>query len=482
MENMLCDELLQEIFTRLPSTPSSSSSLSVSLVSKRWLHVYRTSRTSLSLRILLLHYSMLPSLSSLLSQYPSLSSLSLHISSSDHSDADSALFDRVLFVVSSSCSTLKHLRFLAGPVSISSLISLSKACNHLISLTVSLSRPLRFYWVASFPCLKDLSMYVSAGDSVDQNRSFDDFYRETGLCLEDGIDSELSLESLCLSGIRSDDSGVGWLWRSCKRLKKLQLKSCSGIGDGGSFSSFVNCLKGLEEIELRTCRSTVDVVLMKLAEHCDSLNSLLIYDGGSRDGLLQYLSHTRCNLRKLDLRLPLDLTNNHLSALSVNFRSLSTLRLQSCCLVTGDGLRTLGIAMSSGLEELALINCDVVEREPGLLSTLGQNLRQLRKLDLSYNEMLNDKELIAMLVSSSYLIELKLRGCRRLSNVSMVSMSKSCKSLENLDIVNCCGIDAEAVELFVMNSPRLRRLEVEENKISNAARSWASHKLVEAVI
>ncbi|KAK2661685.1 hypothetical protein Ddye_000259 [Dipteronia dyeriana] len=457
MDSMLCDELLQEIFTRLPSTPSSSSSssLSVSLVSKRWLHVYRTSKTTLSLRILLLHYSVLPSLSSLLSHYPSLSSLSLHISSSDHSDSDSALFDRLLVVVSSACSTLKHLRFLAGPVFMPSLISLSKACNHLISLTVSLSRPLRFYWVASFPCLKDLSVYVSGGDGVDQNRSFDDFYRETGFCLEDGIDSELGLESLCLSGIRSDDSGVGWLWRSCKRLKKLQLKSCSGIGDGGSFSSFVDCLKGLEEIELRTCRSTVDVVLMKLAENCDSLNSLLLYDGGSRDGLLQFLSHTR---------------------------SLSTLRLQSCCLVTGDGLRTLGVAMSSGLYELALINCDVVEREPGLLSTLGQNLRQLRKLDLSYNEMLNDKELIAMLVSSSYLIELKLRGCRRLSNVSMISMSKSCKSLENLDIVNCCGIDAEAVELFVMNSPRLRRLEVEENKISNAARSWASHKLVEAVI
>ncbi|TXG54712.1 hypothetical protein EZV62_019968 [Acer yangbiense] len=477
---MLCDELLQEIFTRVPSTPSSS--LSVSLVSKRWLHVYRTSKTSLTLKIRFLRYSMLPSLSSFLSHYPSLSSLSLYNYPSDSFYSVSALFDRLLFVVSSACSTLKHLRFLAGPVSISSLISLSKACNHLISLTVSLSRPILFYWVASFPCLKDLTVYVPGRDGVDQNRSFDDFDRETGFFLDDGIDSELGLESLCLSGIRSDDSGVGWLWRSCKRLKKLQLKCCSGIGDGGSFSSFVNCLKGIEEIELWACRSTVDDVLMKLVENCDSLNSLLVYDGGSRDGLLQFLSHTGCNLRKLDLSLPVDFTNNHLSALAVNFWSLSTLRLQSCCLVNGDGLRTFGIAMSSGLEELALINCDVVEREPGLLATLGQNLRQLRKLDLSYNAKLHDKELIAMLVSSSYLIELKLIGCGRLSNVSMVSMSESCKSLENLDIVLCCGIDAEAVELFVMNSPRLRRLEVDENKISNAARSWASHKLVELVI
>ncbi|CAL5408019.1 hypothetical protein CsSME_00029451 [Camellia sinensis var. sinensis] len=82
-----------------------------------------------------------------------------------------------------------------------------------------------------------------------------------------------------------------------------------------------------------------------------------------------------------------------------NFRGLSSLRLQSCCLVTGEGLKTIGIAMSAGLEELGLINCDVVNIEPGLLTTLGQNLRHLRKLDLSYNEMLVDKELASMLAS-----------------------------------------------------------------------------------
>ncbi|KAI9177009.1 hypothetical protein LWI28_009825 [Acer negundo] len=213
----------------------------------------------------------------------------------------------------------------------------------------------------------DLYVYVSGRDGVDQNRSFDDFDRETGFFLDDGINSKLGLESLFLSGIRSDNFDVGWQWRSCKRLKKLQLKCCSGIEDEGSFSSFVNCLKGLEEIELWVCRSIVDDVLMKLVENYDSLNSLLVYDSGSRDGLLQFLNHTRSNFRKLDLRLHLDLTNNHLLALAMNFRSLSTLRLQSCCPVNGDGLRTFGIVMSSWLEELALINCDVVKREPGLL-------------------------------------------------------------------------------------------------------------------
>lgn len=167
---------------------------------------------------------------------------------------------------------------------------------------------------------------------------------------------------------------------------------------------------------------------------------------------------------------------DHLSAVAMNLRGLSTLRLQSCCLVTGEGLKTLGIALHSSLEELALINCDVVEKEVGLLATLGQNLRMLRKLDLSYNEMLLDKEFISLLASCNHLTELKLRGCRRVTSVTLASISKNCKSLQSLDIMNCPGIEAQAVEFLVLNSPQMRQIKVEESKVSNIAKIWALQK------
>ncbi|XWS30398.1 hypothetical protein CRYUN_Cryun24cG0113900 [Craigia yunnanensis] len=475
MDNMLCDELLQEIFRRLP--PTASSSLSVSLVSKRWLNLYRSSKTSLSLRFLP-YNSVIVSLSSLLSYYASLSSLSLVLSdattnsTSSNNNSSTAFFDHLLFVVSSCCSNLHNLRFLAGPVSVSSLLSLSKACSHLTSITVSLSRPLFFNWVVSFCCLKELCLYVCSTDGVD------DEVRRFGLCLNEELDAEFGLECLCLSGIQADDKGVGWLWRNCKGLKKLQLKSCESIVDGESFSSFIWCVEGLQEVELRKCRSIVDGVLLRLAENCASLNSLLVYDGGSREGLLEFISTCRCNLQKLDLRLPLDLNNDHLSAVAVNLRGLSTLRLQSCCLVTGESLKTLGTALHYSLEELALINCDV-ERKLGLLATLGQNLRMLRKLDLSYNEMLLDKEFISMLVSCNHLTELKLRGCRSLTSLTLVSISKTCKRLQSVDIMNCPGIRAQAVEFFVLNCPQMRQMLVEESKVSDIAKTWALHKVIE---
>ncbi|GAB2293226.1 hypothetical protein Dimus_027434 [Dionaea muscipula] len=495
MDSLLPDELLIEILHRIPLSSYST----VSLVSKRWLHLSRLARTSLSLvlpspaitassssssssSLLLL------SLSDLLHRYPFLSSLSLSSSStaSTSSPSQTATFDQLLITASSSCPHLQRLRFLAGPVSFPSLVSVSSSCAHLTSLTISLSRPLNFSWVASFLSLKELSLIICSRGV--------DLVGEVGLVGEIGrfdhnmgkwgfqeSDVGLQLESLSVSGSAWGDVGMGWLWRNCRKLRKLQLRSCEGLGDGGSFSSFAECLHGLQEVELRTCRSIVDGVLLRLAENCTHLDSLLVYDGGSREGLLQFLLQCRSNVKKLDLRLPLDLNNDHLAAMASNLRNLSVLRLQSCCLVTGEGLKGYSIAASSELEELALTNCDVVDRVPGLLATLGQNMRRLRRLDLSYNELLVDKELASILVSCHLLVELKLRGCKGLTNAAVAYVIRSCKHLELVDIVHCRGIEGQAVEQLFMNLPRLRRLEVEELKVSDAARTRAENGCVEVV-
>ncbi|KAL4368779.1 hypothetical protein GQ457_05G018600 [Hibiscus cannabinus] len=473
MDGMLCGELLQEIFRKLPSAPSSS--LSVCLVCKRWLNLYRSSKTSLSLRFLPHDSnSMLVFLSSLLSYYPCLSFLSLVLTDAATANSTTTAFsDHLLSIVSSSCSYLHHLRFLVGPVCGLSLLSLSKSCSKLTSITVSVSRPLFLNWVVSFPCLKELCLYVCSTDGlVDDDKRF-------RLSSTEELDVKFGLETLCLSGIQADDKGVSWLWRNCKRLNKLQLNSCESVGDGESFSSFIWCVEGLQEVELRKCRSIIDRVLSRLAESCASLNSLLIHDGCSREGLLEFITTCRCNLQKLDLRLPLDLDNHLFLVIATNLRGLSTLRVQSCCLVTGEGLQILGTAMNSTLEQLALIHCHVVDREVGLLATLGQNLRMLRKLDLSYNEMLVDKELVSMLVSFNNLAELKLRGCRKLTGITMVSVCKTCKSLQSVDIMNCAGIEAQAVEFVVLNCPQLRQIVVEESKVSDIARAGACHKFIE---
>ncbi|KAJ4960688.1 hypothetical protein NE237_020598 [Protea cynaroides] len=496
MDNLLFDELLQEIFLRLP--PSAASA--VSLVCKRWLILHRNCRSSLSLRFPSARPFPLPAFYSFLSCYPLLSSLTVVLvppanSTPVFADAvdcfdvaethSSLLSDHLLLAVASNCRHLRHLRFTPGPVSPSALLSLSFSCEHLCSLCLSSLHPLSFRWLTSFPSLKDLSLMDCGSIYSDDTLRFDsddyNHHHHDLVSVSFKSESELPLESLCLSGIRAGDCGIGWLWRSCTKLRRLQLRSCEGTGDGASFSSFVRCLPRLQELELRSCRTIVDGVLLRLAEYCGSLHSLLLYDGGSRDGLHSFISRCRSSLRRLDLRLPLDLDNDHLSAISQNIRGLVSLRLQSCCLVTGQGLKTLSSAVQVGLEEFALISCDVIETEPGLLSTLGQSLRGLRKLDLSYNEILRDKELISMLISCKNLVDIKLRGCRGLTGAALLSMFKSCKLLETIDIKQCCRIETDTVESFLLNSPRLRQVHIEESKLTGVAKTWVSQKCIEII-
>lgn len=131
------------------------------------------------------------------------------------------------------------------------------------------------------------------------------------------------------------------------------------------------------------------------------------------------------------------------------------------------------------LSELVLINCDAVEREPGLLTTLVQSLKQLKILDLSYNDKLRDKELCSMLASCGNLVEMKLKGCKELTGSAMAAVCRFCKLLQAVDVLGCRGVGVEDVELLVLSLPQLGRIAVEEGKLSDEARSWMWRRSVQ---
>ncbi|XP_042027693.1 F-box/LRR-repeat protein 2-like isoform X2 [Salvia splendens] len=453
MDTHLCDELLEEIFRRL-SPPSSAA---VSLVSKRCRRLLRSSTTSLSLNFPPPYNpTTIKSLSTFLSHHPYLSSISL-----------TGGADPLLLAVTDSCPNLRHLRHPGDPVSPFSLYTLSASCLHLTSISVSLSRPLSFHWLPCFNLLKRLSLSFTGPSIEDNNLEIEEN--------RDVSDLELNLESLSLRGISAGDSALSFLWRNCRNVKNLQLKSCDSVGDYPSFSKFLKFWNNLEEVELRTSRSIVDLVLLKLAADCLSLQSLLVHDGGNKEGLLHFINHTKSSFKKIDLRLPLDLENAHLIALSQNpnLKNLKILRLESCCLVTGEGLKA---AVGEAMEELALINCDVVEREAGLLAALGQKLGNLRGLDLSHNEMMVGKDLVSMVVSCGGLEEVRLRGCGRLSDAAVIAIVRSCRNLERVDVSRCGGIGGEGVEALVVKAAALRRVAVEETKLTPLAKTAAARK------
>lgn len=357
-------------------------------------------------------------------------------------------------------------------MSISPLLSLSTSSPHLSSLSIILSRlNLNLHFLPNFTYLKTLTLTIIGNNSPDYNS--DQFTTSS---------AQLKLQSLSVSGIQNGDYAFNYLWRNCsyETLTKLVFENCDGVGDNYSFNCFIKGLINLQELEFRTCRSIIGSILRKLAENrCENLLSLLIHDGGNKDGLLQFIRETDCNLQILDFRLPLDLDDTHLFEIGVKFNRLRVLRLQSCCMVTNEGLKTLGLALSDSLEELGLTNCDVVKRQNGLLVELAQSLRKIKILDLSYNRMLLDKEFASMISSYNDLRILKLRGCSKLTDVSLLSLCKNCKHLESIDMVYCHGIQVEGVEFVILNSPKLRNVQVEDRKLSEVARRWMANKFIE---
>ncbi|GLJ22185.1 hypothetical protein SUGI_0416890 [Cryptomeria japonica] len=467
LNSLLCDELLGEILGRLQEICCCNK---VSLVCRRWLAVQRSVKTSLGLFIpedtSILSFR--SRVRDLLRQYSQVLNLSV-VSASGQLQRDTVFLDDLLNSIGEGCKLLNTLRFEAGPVSSYGLQALAKGSVNLTSLELVGSSPKFFGSLVEFKSLRELTLVLFGWDSGEE--------------FDRGIsDVELPLEKLCLAGIRGGYTGLGWIWRCCSKLKKLELFSCEGIGDGDlNLSSFVKCLPYVEELCLRRSRTIANGVLLRAAENCKALRKLVFHDGGSTEGLHHVVIRQCRSLEVLDLRLPLDLSNEDLAVIANNCQLLKSLRLHSCCLPTGAGLKLLGLNMSLCLEELVLVGCQAVVREPGTLATLGQHLKGLKKLDLSENDHLPDKELGAMLSSCKSLTSLRLLRCRGLTDMVVVLIVKSCQVLETIDIRRCEGITAEAVFGLVSGSPKLRRLAVEEHKITEETKKLASRKKIATI-
>lgn len=458
LNNLLCDELLGEILGRLQEM---SYCKDVCLVCRRWLVVQRRVKTSLGL--LVPESTSISCFGSsvriLLRQYPQILRLSV---ASGQLQMDTELLDYILDAIGEGCKFLKELRFGVGPVTCYGLKALAKGSVNLTSLELVGLSPRFFPSLTEFKSLRELSLVLSGWNSIE------DFY---------GIpDMPLSLERLCLVGIGVGYRGLGWIWRNCPKLRKLEFYSCEGFGDSDS-SSFVKALSSLQELHLRRCRTIANDILMLAAQHCQTLGTLVFYDGGDTEGLHAVVQQCQ-SLEVLDLRLPLDLSNEDLAIIAENCQSLKSLRLHSCWLATGVGMKLLGANMRLSLEELVLVRCRAVVQEPGILTTLGQQLKWLKKLDLSDNDCLCDKELGAMLASCKSLTSLRLWRCRGLTDMVVASVIQNCHVLETIDIMICDGITTEAVFALVLGSPKLRQLGVEEHKISKVTRKLASKKKI----
>ncbi|KAI8541418.1 hypothetical protein RHMOL_Rhmol08G0059200 [Rhododendron molle] len=246
MDGILCDELLEEVLRRLPFC---SSSAAVSLVSKRWLRLHRSSEICIFLRLSPDNCKP-PSLSSFLSDFPRLSLLFITVGGGG--GAVSSFPDQILLSVASSCPKLRALTLKPGPVSFFPLLSLSTLCPHLTSLNIVLCRPFSFRWLVFLHSLKKLTVVLNPvpGEFEQVDASIRNF------------NVELKLETLVLDGIRRG--------QSFRNLRKLDLSSNDKLVDE-EFISMLASFNCLTELIVRGCEGLTNASLVSMFKSCEQL-------------------------------------------------------------------------------------------------------------------------------------------------------------------------------------------------------------------
>ncbi|KAH7280294.1 hypothetical protein KP509_37G060300 [Ceratopteris richardii] len=472
LNSVLCDELLAEILCKVQDPVDSES---VSLACKRWQRVQRMAKSKLGLLIpsdITCAAIFAASAPSLLEQHRYITSLSIK---SKCPMPSGKFVLRVVSAIASSCRCLTQIHFTAGPLSNSSLEELARGCPYLKSLDLlyplSVKFPPRLH---KFAELRELTFRGHNEDSIYSSESED--YAENSKDIHNPSEV-LKLVKVSLVNMRSCTSfNLRWLWISSSQIQKLKLSNCDTVGDTGDMSSFAYAISHLKELKLLRCRGIAGQVMMLAAKHSPKLKVLTVHDGADTEGMHMILQNCR-KLEVLDLRLPLDLSRDDLMMIGQHGKCLHTLRLHSCWMATGADMQMLAHNINSNLSELVLIRCRAIFQDSGTLSCMGQNLSNLKCLDLSENEYLADKELAGILAANAHgMRHLNLWKCCRLTDKVLDFITWQCVSLKSLDIRSCDGMSMTAVSNLVKNCHSISMLAIEPNKLSSEARRFTFSK------
>ncbi|KAI4374216.1 hypothetical protein MLD38_012232 [Melastoma candidum] len=263
------------------------------------------------------------------------------------------------------------------------------------------------------------------------------------------------------------DIGIGCVAVGCRKLKELVLKWCLGVGDLGVGLVAVKCkelrtldvsylpisnkcvpsivkLPYLEDLFLEGCYGIDDDGLAVLKDGCNSLKTLDISSCQSISHVgIPSIGSGYASLKHLNLSYGIPVTPTLADGLK-KLSMLQTLKLDGC-MVTISGLKALGDCCAS-LTEISLSKCAGVTDEG--LSFLVTKHGQLKKFDLTC--------------------------CRKITEVSIAHITRSCTALTSLRMESCTLVPKEAFMLIGQRCAYLEELDLTENEIDDEGLEYIS--------
>ncbi|OWM67079.1 F-box/LRR-repeat protein 3 isoform X2 [Punica granatum] len=257
------------------------------------------------------------------------------------------------------------------------------------------------------------------------------------------------LEDLILEGCFGiDDNSLAAVKQGCKSLKALDISSCQNISHVG-LSSIASSTEGLQQLTL----AYGSPVTAPLAA---SLKKLIMLQSIKLDGCsvtcsgLKAIGSCFVSLRELSLSKCSGVTDEGFSFLVTRQKQLKKLDITCCRQITDVSIAHV-TSSCTGLTSLRMESCCLVSKEAFVL--IGQRCHSLEELDLTDNEV--DDEGLKSIGRCSRLTVLKLGICLNITDEGLTHIGRSCSKLVELDLYRSAGISGSGIQPIACGCPNL---------------------------
>ncbi|KAK1271162.1 hypothetical protein QJS04_geneDACA005929 [Acorus gramineus] len=263
-----------------------------------------------------------------------------------------------------------------------------------------------------------------------------------------------NLQSIRLDGSHVTCPGLMAIGTCGISLKELSLSKCSGVRDEG-LCFLVEKHKDLVKLDITCCRSITYLSIASITTSCTSLTSLRMESCSLVSKEAFILIGQRCRfLEELDVT-DNELDNEGLKAIS-RCLELTSLKIGICLNITDEGLIDVGTHCHK-LQELDLYRCASIT-DSGV-SAVANGCSRLQMINLAYCKEITDCSL-RTLSECSDLSTLEIRGCVLVSSIGLSAIAVGCKLITKLDVKNCQDVDDVGMLSLARMSKNLRQINI----------------------
>ncbi|XP_073043262.1 EIN3-binding F-box protein 2-like [Primulina eburnea] len=257
------------------------------------------------------------------------------------------------------------------------------------------------------------------------------------------------------------DEGLFEIAKECHLLEKLDLCQCPSISDRGIVAIAESC-PNLVALTIESCTKIGNESLQAIAKYCPKLQSIAVKDCPfvGDQGIASVISSGSTVLTKVKLQ-GLNITDYSVAVIGHYGKAITTLTLSGLQNVSQKGFWVMGNAQGlQMLSSLAITSCWGTTDLS--LEAMGKGCKNLKHLCLRKCCFVSDDGLVAFAKAAGSLESLLLEECNRITQKGILnSLSSSNSKLKSLSLVKCMGIkDISQESLTLSPCESLRSLSI----------------------